>query len=233
MAYADFGTTRRLSVTGLGGSFLLTGGMVALLAFMSPDMIRQVKEDYGRINTVSPTPPKVEPQIDEPVIPDDPTPPPVTLPDRMSYAAPPPLTPAMIPPVDLPAAIPNPPVPAVIPEPKKPDPLPAAIPQAQPVPKAILKTGVRPDPRYARSLQPDYPMSMVRAGIEGRVTVRVLVGIDGRVKDVTLVQSPDPAFFDVTRAHALKNWRFKAATVDGEAVEAWYQMNLTFKLNSI
>ncbi len=229
MAYADFGGTRRLSLTGLGGSFVLTGGMVAVLALMSPDLVRGVKAEYDRINSVSPTPPKIEPQVDEQVVPDDPTPPPVTLPDRMSYAAPPPLPRAMIPPADVPAAIPTPPVPAVVPEPKKPDPLPAAIPQ--PLPRAIVKTSARPDPRYARSQQPDYPMSMRRAGIEGRVTVRVLIGADGRVKDVTLVQSPDPAFFEVTREHALKNWRFKPATVDGQSVEAWFQMNLMFKLN--
>jgi periplasmic protein TonB len=237
MAYADFGTTRKsgsrlgsgLSPVGLGGAFIITGGMVAMLAFLSPDFVRSVKDSYGSINAIAPTQPKVEVLDKDPPVKSDPVPPPMTRTDRTSFAAPPPPLPlSMVPPVDAP---PVPPVPEYVPEPKKPDPLPAALPQVQPTPRAIVKTGVRPDPRYARALQPDYPMSMRRAGIEGRVTVRVLIGTDGRVKDVALVQSPDPAFYETTRRHALDNWRFKPATVDGEAVEAWFQMNLVFKLN--
>lgn len=232
MAYADFGVARRLgaglSPVGIGGAFIMTGGMLAMLACLSPDFVRSVKDSYGSINTIEPTPPKIEAPDKDPPVKNDPAPPPMTRTDRASFAAPPPLTLNMVPPVDAP---PVPFVPEYVPEVKKPDPLPAALPQAQPTPRAIVKTGVRPDPRYARALQPDYPMSMRRAGIEGRVTVRVLIGTDGRVKDVALIQSPDPAFYETTRRHALDNWRFKPATVDGEAVEAWFQMNLVFKLN--
>jgi protein TonB len=87
------------------------------------------------------------------------------------------------------------------------------------------------DSRYAANFQPDYPASERRAGHEGRVVVRVLIGVDGRVKQVQRVSAASDAFFEVTERRALDKWRFKPGTRDGVPIEAWQTVGLSFVLN--
>jgi len=84
------------------------------------------------------------------------------------------------------------------------------------------------DPRYARDFQPDYPASERRAERDGRVTVKVLIGVDGRVKEVRRVAATSDAFFQATLDQALRRWRFRAATRGGVPVETWRTISLTF-----
>lgn len=88
------------------------------------------------------------------------------------------------------------------------------------------------DQRYASSFQPDYPGSELRQGQEGVVKVRVLIGVDGRIKAVEQVSSATPGFFEATRRHALNKWRFKPATRDGIPVESWKVMSVRFRIDS-
>jgi periplasmic protein TonB len=86
------------------------------------------------------------------------------------------------------------------------------------------------DARYRSAFQPAYPDSMLRAGREGIAIVRVLIGTDGRVKQVEAVSGDDEAFLQATRAHALKKWRFKPATEDGIPVETWRELTVRFEI---
>jgi protein TonB len=86
------------------------------------------------------------------------------------------------------------------------------------------------DPRFADRLQPPYPLSEQRAGNEGSVKVRVRIGIDGRVVSVEKVAAASDAFFEVTQRHALRQWRFKPAMLDGKAVESVKVMTVRFRL---
>lgn len=91
---------------------------------------------------------------------------------------------------------------------------------------------VQPDPRYAAKFQPDYPSTMIRMELEGTVNVKVLVGADGRVKQVQVLHATDPAFAKATERQALSSWRFKPATKDGVPYESWYTTKVIFKLNT-
>ena len=86
------------------------------------------------------------------------------------------------------------------------------------------------DPAAAGRFQPDYPAAMARAGTEGFATVRILIGTDGRVRQVVQVNATDPAFFAATERQALRYWRFRAATRDGIATESWRTLTVRFKL---
>ena len=88
------------------------------------------------------------------------------------------------------------------------------------------------DPRYAADFQPGYPSEERRAGREGRVVVRVLIGPDGRVKQVERVNATSDAFYRATLDRAVAKWRFRPATRDGVAVEAWKTMSLSFVLEN-
>jgi protein TonB len=109
------------------------------------------------------------------------------------------------------------------------DPLP--VPQPQPIAEPVFRQAMM-DPKTIDRFQPPYPSSMVRAGIEGSVTVKALIGIDGRVRAIELVRATDAAFFEATRDHALRAWRFQAATRDGIATESWRVLTVKFLLES-
>lgn len=75
---------------------------------------------------------------------------------------------------------------------------------------------------------PVYPEVVRAAGVEGTVLVRVLVGKNGRVKDVIVIDGPEalrkPAI-DCARTAV-----FRPAQVDHKPLEVWVNMPVTFKL---
>lgn len=85
------------------------------------------------------------------------------------------------------------------------------------------------DPRYLRDFQPDYPPAEQRAERSGTVTVRVLIGTDGRVRAIEPVAATSDDFFAATRRTALARWRFRPATRDGVPFEKWRTMRVTFR----
>ena len=108
--------------------------------------------------------------------------------------------------------------------------LPKVDPLPLPVPDPVF-VSARPDPR-AGDMQPPYPSALARAEIEGRTEIRVMIGTDGRVKQVELVSATDPGFFEATKQQALRHWRFVPATRDGVAVESWRTMTVRFQLQA-
>ena len=108
---------------------------------------------------------------------------------------------------------------------------PAAGPTPTPVPTPVTVDAV-PLPSAARDFQPPYPPQLLRTGVEGKAVVRVLIGTDGRVKQVAIIAADDPLFADATERQALRKWRFRPATRDGVAVESWKQMTVRFEIRS-
>lgn len=88
------------------------------------------------------------------------------------------------------------------------------------------------DPRFAKFFQPEYPAREQRGEVEGSVTVRVLIGTDGRVKAVEQLRSDSPGFFEATRRQALNKWRFRPATRGGTPEESWKEMTVRFQLRN-
>jgi protein TonB len=105
-------------------------------------------------------------------------------------------------------------------EPKRPDP-----------PQPVM-VGAEQDPRFLAAFQPPYPPQLLRTGVEGKVVVKVLIGVDGRVKQAIIVSADDPKFADVTERQALGRWRFRPATRDGVPVESWKQLTVRFEIRA-
>ncbi|MBN8815624.1 MAG: TonB family protein [Sphingomonas sp.] len=97
-------------------------------------------------------------------------------------------------------------------------------------PPAPVIVGAAYDPSYASALQPPYPAAEIRSGNSGRVVLRVLIGADGRVKQVERISAASDAFFAAAEKQALTKWRFKPATSDGTPIEQWKTMSLRFEL---
>jgi protein TonB len=119
---------------------------------------------------------------------------------------------------------------SIIPPPSPYVPTPATGDPATPTPITPAPVLTDAAPLRGVVLQPEYPPTERRAGAEGAVTVRVLIGTDGRVKAVELVRTASDAFFDATRRYALSRWRFKPATRDGIPYESWRTMTVRFVL---
>ncbi len=75
---------------------------------------------------------------------------------------------------------------------------------------------------------PVYPAVARTAGIEGTVEVRVLVGKDGKIKDVIYMSGPE-GLKDAAEVCA-RTAVFKPALMDHKPVEVWVLMPVTFRL---
>ncbi len=96
-----------------------------------------------------------------------------------------------------------------------------------PVPKKEDDPCEAPDtkPRPLGSLQVEYPDKARADGVEGRIQVKIIVGEDGAVRDVQVVQSIEPSL-DATVLAVLRTWKFAPATHCGRPAEgsiAWAQ----------
>jgi periplasmic protein TonB len=98
-------------------------------------------------------------------------------------------------------------------------------------PRVPLFNPARRDNRFARDFQPDYPPGLLQKEIEGTVSVRVLVGIDGRVREAQVVSATHPDFGKAAVKQAMRHWRFSPATRDGVPVEDWQTLSVRFTID--
>jgi protein TonB len=206
----------RLRPSTVGLTLLTTGFFVSGLFFLNPKVVTQRIKDFTATSIPAEQPKPI------------PTPKPVEhkqTPQQKSLYVPP--THPTVTPLDPPVVdfgkvptISEPPTggTGTFVEPVKTTPLPVIV-------------GPVVDPRYASSFQPAYPANEIRGGNAGRVTVKVLIGVDGRVKDIEKISAASDSFWEATRRQALAKWRFKPATRDGEPYETWKTMNVSFVLN--
>ena len=108
-------------------------------------------------------------------------------------------------------------------------PIPPYTPPPPPPADPVL-TEAQIDPRALPQFQPDYPGQMIRQGVEGKVTVRVSITAQGRVSAIERIEASDEAFWQATRRHALRAWRFRPATRDGVAVASVKLLTVRFTL---
>lgn len=84
-------------------------------------------------------------------------------------------------------------------------------------------------PRVASTAAPVYPQALRDAGIGGRVVVRGVVGIDGRVESAVVVRSSGNRTLDNNAISAFYKWRFSAAKNDaGQKVRCYFVQGFPF-----
>lgn len=84
-------------------------------------------------------------------------------------------------------------------------------------------------PRVASTAAPYYPPALRDAGIGGRVVVRGVVGIDGRVESAVVVRSSGNSTLDNNALSAFYKWRFSAAKNDaGQKVRCYFVQGFPF-----
>ncbi len=115
--------------------------------------------------------------------------------------------------------------------PKKTTPKSTRRPEDRPrsTPKPVAK-GVSRAARVLRRYQPPYPKSARQAGTEGRVTLTVEVGPNGRVGSVRVSSSSGSAVLDSAAISAVKRWSFVPEQKNGKAVTATLRVPFRFTL---
>ncbi len=78
---------------------------------------------------------------------------------------------------------------------------------------------------------PVYPGKAIRDQVEGTVSLRFLINVDGSVSDVRILKGPE--IFHQTAIEAVSQWRFKPAKHDGKAVPAWMMQQFKFERSEL
>jgi len=194
----------------------------------------------------------------EPAPPAEPTPPPPPAPPEPQPEAPaPPQTEAEAPPPPPPpqteAEAPPPPPPPPQTEAEAPPPPPQTAAEAPPPPPkppekpawqptALLGAGtlgateivgnpLLPAVGERGNLPPPYPPLSAQLGEQGEVVVRMLIGRDGMVTAVEVLQTSGYSRLDEAAQAATARWRFTPAVRNGQAVESDQVLAIHFRLN--
>jgi len=88
------------------------------------------------------------------------------------------------------------------------------------------------DLKASSRVEPVYPPTSRRAGEEGTVRLKVLVDEKGRPRDVAVANSSGFPKLDDAAIAAVRKWKFVAATDGSNAISAWTQVAITFRLTN-
>lgn len=76
---------------------------------------------------------------------------------------------------------------------------------------------------------PHYPAEAAEAQQGGRVVLKLLVGVDGKVREVVVESSEPAGVFDAAAVDAARGWTLAPAMSDGKPVEGWVRVPVDFK----
>jgi len=97
---------------------------------------------------------------------------------------------------------------------------------------AAQGTGSNPDQsrpmRIVDRVQPNYPDEARRQHIEGQIVLHALIGIDGAVKELTVISGPQ----ELTQSalEAVKRWRYRPSLLNGNPLEVDTTITVNFLL---
>lgn len=91
---------------------------------------------------------------------------------------------------------------------------------------------VEKDPEFVNRVQAVYPEMAKRAGIEGKVIVKVLVGKNGKPEKAQIIKNPGTDIFDEAVINAVMNSTYTPAIQNGRPVKVWLMVPFVFKLNA-
>jgi protein TonB len=88
-------------------------------------------------------------------------------------------------------------------------------------------------PRAIRTPPVNYPFKAKSEGLEGRIFVRIRVGVDGKATNIKAKRAEPPEVLEDFREEAEKavaRYRFEPARLGGEAVPVWALQPIVFEL---
>lgn len=154
-----------------------------------------------------------------------------------------------------PRQLPEPPAPpqpqpqpvAITPEPAAQPPAPAPAAAAQPAALEASAVAAAPaapaappaaprielpssDAAYLNNPKPAYPALSRRLGEQGKVVVRVLIGVDGRAQQAEIRSSSGYERLDQAALQTVRSWRYVPGTRNGVPEAMWFNVPIQFVL---
>jgi protein TonB len=88
-----------------------------------------------------------------------------------------------------------------------------------------------PLPLYVvKRVYPDYPEDQRLAGLQDTVVIRYVIGTNGWITELNILQHAKQKAFDEATIKALREWRFKPLMQDGRAIEVVHELTVFFEL---
>lgn len=94
----------------------------------------------------------------------------------------------------------------------------------------MTEASVDEPPRASRRVPPRFPPRARADGVEGSVTLRLLISEAGEVQQVKVVSAQPAGVFDEAAADAVRQWQFEPATYKGQRVKVWARQTVRFAL---
>ncbi len=88
------------------------------------------------------------------------------------------------------------------------------------------------DVAYLHNPKPAYPPMARKLGIEGTVTLRILVSADGATEQSRIITSSGTEALDAAAMEAVQRWRFVPARDGRVAIAHWVDVPISFKLGA-
>ncbi|MBC7821496.1 MAG: energy transducer TonB [Planctomycetaceae bacterium] len=79
---------------------------------------------------------------------------------------------------------------------------------------------------------PPYPEDARAAGLQGKVTLRLRIGADGRVESLKLLASSGTSSFDESALTTVKRWRFEPARRFGRPIAMDVKTSISFRIEA-
>lgn len=87
-------------------------------------------------------------------------------------------------------------------------------------------------PAAVHPIEPDYPEAAATAGLEGYVTLRLLIDATGVVREISVVDAQPPDTFEAAALNAFRNARFLAARRNDRPVKSNVLIRVTFETSA-
>ena len=84
-------------------------------------------------------------------------------------------------------------------------------------------------PVLIHSVEPPYPDSLRRARVEGTVVIRAIIAKDGGIEEASAVTATN-LLFEAEALKAVRQWRYRPGTLNGEPVRVLLAVVVTFRL---
>lgn len=112
-----------------------------------------------------------------------------------------------------------------------PAPAPAAPSAPAPAPATARVQLPVSDADYLHNPKPVYPPTSRRLGEQGKVVLRVLIGVDGTAQDATVLESSGFARLDRAALEAARQWRYVPGKRGGVPEPMWVKVPIDFDLS--
>ena len=103
--------------------------------------------------------------------------------------------------------------------------------QSESSPKRVPISSGMATGMLVKQVRPIFPQDAKSAHIDGKVVLQAIIGVDGRVHDLTAVDGPSPSLIAAAMV-AVAQWRYKPYLLNGNPVEVDTTVNVIYKLGN-